>query len=138
MFYYFDWGVIMAKEILQILLLAAASDGQIDPEEQQLLETYRKHYPPIRDLSQEEFNSEAVSVFNKINAGMKPQHIVEIIGEQLSDNEKNTAYALAVEICAANFAIVPPENDFLTCIETQWKIKKKIIEAVKLSSQLRY
>ena len=128
----------MAKEILQILLLAAASDGQIDPEEKLLIETYRKHYPPIRDLSQEEFNSEAVSVFNKINAGMKPQPIVEIIGEQLSENDKNTAYALAVEICASNFAIVPPENDFLDCLEVQWKIKKKIIEAVKLSSQLRY
>ena len=69
---------------------------------------------------------------------MKPQHIVEIIGEQLSENDKNTAYALAVEVCASNFAIVPPENDFLDCLEIQWKIKKKIIEAVKLSSQLRY
>ena len=128
----------MSKEILQVLLLAAASDGKIDPEEQQLLENYRKHYPPIRDLSQEEFNSEAVAVFNRISAGMKPEHIVDVLGEELSEENKNTAYALAVEVCASNFNIAPPENDFLSCLESQWKIKKKIIESVRLSSQLRY
>ena len=128
----------MSKEILQVLLLAAASDGKIDPEEQQLLENYRKHYPPIRDLSQEEFNSEAVAVFNRISAGMKPEHIVDVLGEELSEENKNTAYALAVEVCASNFKIAPPENDFINCLETQWKIKKKIIESVRLSSQLRY
>ena len=128
----------MSKEILQVLLLAAASDGKIDPEEQQLLENYRNHYPPIRDLSQEEFNSEAVAVFNRISAGMKPEHIVDVLGEELSEENKNTAYALAVEVCASNFNIAPPENDFLNCLESQWKIKKKIIESVRLSSQLRY
>ena len=109
----------MSKEILQVLLLAAASDGKIDPEEQQLLENYRKHYPPIRDLSQEEFNSEAVAVFNRISAGMKPEHIVDVLGEELSEENKNTAYALAVEVCASNFNIAPPENDFLNCLESQ-------------------
>ena len=128
----------MSKEILQVLLLAAASDGTIDPEEQQLLENYRKHFPPIRDLTEEEVNSEKVAVFNRISAGMKPKHIVEILGEGLSEENKNTAYALAVEVCASNFQIVPPENDFLNCLEIQWQIKKKVIEAVRLSSQLRY
>ena len=54
----------MAKNLVQVMLLAAVSDGKIDPEEKQLLQTYRKLYPPIRDITQDEFDNEKVMLFN--------------------------------------------------------------------------
>lgn len=114
------------------------SDNQFHDEEKALLNNYKNYYPTIRNMTQEEFNQECAAVFTKKEAGMRDAHIVEVLGEQLSENEKNTAYGLAVEVCASNYEIVPPETDFIKCIEEQWKIKKKVIEAVRLSSQIRY
>ena len=128
----------MSKSIVQILVLAAMSDNELHAEEKALLEIYKNFYPTIRNMTQEEFNQEFNAVFTKLEAGMKDTHIVAALGEDLSESEKNTAYALAVEVCASNFEIVPPETDFIKDIEEQWKIKKKIIESVKLSAQLRY
>ncbi len=124
--------------MVQVLVLAAMSDNKFDNEEKALLANYKNFYPTIRNMTEEEFKQECASVFAKKNAGMRDSHIIEVLGEQLLEKEKNTAYALAVEVCASNFEIVPPETDFIKCIEDQWKIKKKVIEAVNLSAQLRY
>ena len=128
----------MSKSLIQILVLAVTSDGKHHPEEKTLLESYKQYHPTIRSMKQQDIDTEVHAVFTKKEAGMRDAHIVEVLGEQLSENEKNTAYGLAVEVCASNYEIVPPETDFIKCIEEQWKIKKKVIEAVRLSCQLRY
>ena len=129
---------IVSKYLIEIMLLAAASDGQIDPEEKQLFQTYRQLYPPIRDITQAQFDDITVTLFNKMSAGMQPHHMVEEIGENLSEPQKNKAYALALEICASNFEILPLETDFLKLIEKKWKIKRNVMAALYTSIELRY
>jgi len=128
----------MAKNLVQVMLLAAVSDGKIDPEEKQLLQTYRKLYPPIRDITQDEFDNEKVILFNKLSAGMTASHVLENIGEELSVDEKNTAYALAVEVCASNFELLPPETELLELMVKKWNIKRSVVSALKTSVELRY
>ena len=128
----------MAKNLVQVMLLAAVSDGKIDPEEKQLLQTYRKLYPPIRDITPDEFDNEKVSLFNKLSAGMTASHVLENIGEELSVDEKNTAYALAVEVCASNFELLPPETELLELMVKKWNIKRSVVSALKTSVELRY
>ena len=128
----------MSTAIVQVLILAALSDNRVDVEEAELIKNFQQFYPTMRDWTQEDFDNAVKDVLNKKELGMRDNQQLENLEEGLSETEKNTIYALAVEVCASNFEIVPPENDFLNCLETQWKIKKKIIEAVRLSSQLRY
>ena len=128
----------MAKNLVQVMLLAAVSDGKIDPEEKQLLQTYRKLYPPIRDITPDEFDNEKVSLFNKLSAGMTASHVLENIGKELSVDEKNTAYALAVEVCASNFELLPPETELLELMVKKWNIKRSVVSALKTSVELRY
>jgi len=128
----------MGKNLVQVMLLAAVSDGKIDPEEKQLLQTYRKLYPPIRDITQDEFDNEKVMLFNKLSAGMTASHVLENIGEELSVAEKNTAYALAIEVCASNFELLPPETELLELMVKKWNIKRSVVSALKTSVELRY
>jgi len=128
----------MSTAIVQVLILAALSDNRVDVEEAELIKNFQQFYPTMRDWTQEDFDNAVKDVLNKKELGMRDNQQLENLEEGLSESKKNTIYALAVEVCASNFEIVPPENDFLNCLETQWKIKKKIIEAVRLSSQLRY
>ena len=128
----------MSTAIVQVLILAALSDNRVDVEEAELIKNFQQFYPTMRDWTQEDFDNAVKDVLNKKELGMRDNQQLENLEEGLSESKKNTIYALAVEVCASNFEIVPPENDFLNCLETQWKIKKKIIEAVRLSSKLRY
>ena len=128
----------MSKPLIQILVLAVTSDGEHHPEEKTLLESYKTYYPTIRSMSQQEIDTEVQAFWTKRDAGMEDADIIDGLGKQLSEDEKNTAYALAVEVCASNYEIAPSETTFIKCIEGHWKIKKKIIDAVKLSCQMRY
>jgi uncharacterized membrane protein YebE (DUF533 family) len=128
----------VANNLVQVMLLAAVSDGKIDSSERQLLQTYRMLYPPIRDLTQHEFDYEKVHLLAKLSAGMKLSHIVDDIGSKLSKEHKNVAYALAVEVCAANFEMLPQETELLALMEKNWKIKRSIVSALQISKDLRY
>ena len=56
---------------------------------------------------------------------MQPHHMVEEIGENLSEPEKNKAYALALEVCAANFEMhFLWKQIFLNLLEEQWGITR--------------
>ena len=128
----------MSKNLVQLIILAAVSDGKIDLEEKQLLQTYRRLYPPIRDITQDEFDNEKILLFNRLSAGMSTKQIIENIGEKLSEKERNIGYALAVEVCASNFEMLPQEKALLKDIVKEWDIKIDIVSALQVSAELRY
>ena len=128
----------MSKYLLQVLILAAGSDGEIQKEELALIHKYKEHYPSLKNLSGIEYDTEIAGIFNKIKAGMSPEYIIDDIGKNIDDSEKITAYALAFEICASNFTIVPPENDLLDSMKDKWKISKEDHNAILRSINIRY
>ena len=128
----------MSTKFIQIMALAAQVDKKIDPEEEQLIKTYIKLYPPIRDLGEDELKNQFVILNNRIGAGMRVKHIIEDIGDDLTEKQKNIAYALAVEMCYCNFNVLPEEQELLDTIENQWKIKQTVVSALKKSALLRY
>jgi hypothetical protein len=128
----------MSKHLLQILILAAGSDGEIQKEELAIIHKYKEHYPSLKSLSPIEYDTQIAGVFNKIKAGMSPEYLIDDIGKNIDDSEKATAYALAYEICASNFTIVPPENDLLDLIKQKWKINNEDHNAILRSINIRY
>ena len=128
----------MSRYLLQVLILVAGSDGEIQKEELSLIHKYKEHYPSFQNLTEIEYDTEIASVFNKIKAGMSPKYIIDEIGKNITYDEKLTAYALAYEICASNFHIVPPENDLLKEMKKNWKIKNEDSDAVLRSIDIRY
>jgi uncharacterized membrane protein YebE (DUF533 family) len=133
-----DYGELMPNSFVQIILLAAVADGKIDAEEQALLMSYKTRYPQIKDISSQEFDDAKINLFNKLSAGFGLPQLIEELGAGLSDDQKNAAFALALEMCSANFEIVPKEKDFLDMIASKWKLKKSIVASLKLSTELRY
>jgi len=128
----------MSKHLLQVLILAAGSDGEIQKEELALIHKYKEHYPSLKNLSGIEYDTEIAGVFNKIKAGMSPEYIIEDIGKNIEDDEKITAFALAYEVCASNFSLVPPENDLLILMKEKWNISDEDNNAIVRSVKIRY
>jgi hypothetical protein len=128
----------VSKELIHILFLAAGSDGEVQKEEFDLIRHYRKYYPSLQSITQEEFDLEVAKLSNQVSSGIENQYILAQLGRNLSQQQKSSGYALAVEVCASNFAIVPPETDLLAEIRDIWKIEDKVRDAVDLSVKLRY
>ena len=128
----------MHNEIIQVLFLAAVSDGVFHEEEKIIINQYTKNYPVLKNISQEDIKTELRNLTMKINSGMQIKYILGDIKQKLSKEELNVAYALGVELCCVNFQLLPSESDFIKSMEKIFKIEKPIIEKVKGSAILRY
>ena len=128
----------MHNELIQVLFLAALSDGQLHEEEKQLIAQYTKFYPIFKNVSSDDIKDQLKILSTKINSGIPAKYIITEIKNKLNQEELKTAYALAVELCCANFKLVPPENDFIGMLEEIWEINKTNQDIVKKSAYLRY
>ena len=121
----------MHKEIIQVLFLAALSDGQLHEEEKVIISQYTKSYPVLKKISSEEIKQELKNLSYKIQSGIDPKYILSGIKDNLNKDQLEIAYALGVELCCVNFELVPPENDFIISMEKIFKIDKETILKVK-------
>ena len=128
----------MHNELIQVLFLAALSDGQLHEEEKQLIAQYTKFYPIFKNVSSKDIKDQLKILSTKINSGIPAKYIITEIKNKLNQEELKTAYALAVELCCANFKLVPPENDFIGMLEEVWEINKTNQDIIKKSAYLRY
>lgn len=122
----------------KIVILAMIADGIIQDEERLMVMQLEKSHPQFRDLTAAEAKQAQVDVYNQISVGMEPKHIVEQIGSELSSVQKHTAFALAKEVCAADFNVFPAETDFLKLLEEMWSIPSEVVASVDASLALRY
>ena len=123
---------------LKAILLAAVSDGAIQPSELELMNKLKNHHPTIRKLSNIDAEQAAADVYNKLSAGMNIKYILEEMREELTEREQHAAYALAKEVIAADFAVQQGEKDFSDTLEKYWKIPREITDAINISIELRY
>ena len=128
----------MYKELIKIFYLSAMVDGKLHDQEMIMINQYKNHFIPKKELSKININNIIKEMHTLVSAGMKPKYFLEQIKKELSQNELNSLYALGVETCSINFEIVPPENAFISDMEIIWEIPQAVIKAVKRSINLRY
>jgi len=128
----------MNSKFLKIVLLAAVSDGEIQTEELEMLSQIKKSHPELKKISDEDSQIALADIYNKLSAGMETKHILEQLADSFTQMEKNAAFALAKEVCAADFRVMPAEKDFLELLVTVWGIPEDVVSAVDTSISLRY
>ena len=128
----------MDAKFLKIVLLAAVADGEIQAEEFQMLSQIQKKHPELKNISEEAGMASMADIYNKLSAGMETKHILEQLGGEFSQNERETAFALAKEVCAADFELMPAETGFLSLMGEMWAISDETIQAIDRSIELRY
>ena len=128
----------MNTNYLKIAIMAAVADGTIQPQESEMLSQMRSSHPLLRSISDKEAQQSTVDVYNKLSAGMDTRSIVDAIGKELTPEQREAAYAIAHEICAADFEVFPSESEFVRLLEKQWKVKASTKKAIEISIKLRY
>ena len=57
----------------------------------------------------------------------------------MSAEEKSVTYALALEVCAADFNMaMPQETDFLQLLVDKWSLNDALVKSLQQSVSLRY
>lgn len=128
----------MTASIVDALILAVFADGKIDTEEAVLLQVFFSNYPEFSDVSRDSFEEAQIKLRNRLQSGKSVSDLVEEIGKNLNDSDRNTAFAFAYEICASNFTLDEHEIDLLQKMQKLWKLKPSVVTAIELSAELRY
>lgn len=128
----------MNAKFFKIVVLAAVADGEIQAEERNMLNQIKKAHPELKDIPDESAWASMADIYNKIKAGMETKHILEQLGGEFNQSERETAFALAKEVCAADFKIMPAETDFLSLMSEMWSIPDEVVQSVDRSIALRY
>ena len=128
----------MDVKFLKIVVLAMDVDGEFQQQELDMLKHIITTHPEFRGISDSDTIQAMGELYNKISVGMERKHIVEQLTPEFNDTEKQMAFALASEICAADFNIVPAETDFLTMLIDMWAIPDDVVLCVRKSIALRY
>lgn len=128
----------MDSKFLKVIILAAVADGQIQSQEVEMMKHLKTYHPQLKDIPDNKIQEIAIDIYNKCSSGMEAKHILDQLGEQLTAEERNSAYALAKEVCAADFNLLSAEDEFLKMLEEHWEISKSTVAAINRSISLRY
>ena len=128
----------MDAKFLKVVILAMDADGDFQQEELDMLKQVINAHPEFKGITNEDGIEVMGELYNKLSVGMERKHILEQLGEEFNQNEKETAFALAKEICASDFKIMPAETDFLSLMCEMWSIPDDVVQAVNRSIALRY
>jgi hypothetical protein len=134
--------VMMYNLIIKTMLLAAFSDGKVQPTEIALIKTLRDYNENYKSVSETEIKNLIADIGKKLKSGFEERvavgFILDEISRTLTQSNRNCAYALAAEICASNHLVLPAENDFLALAREKLEITEDIITVVHQSIALRY
>jgi hypothetical protein len=132
----------MYNLIIKTMLLAAFSDGKVQPTEVYLIKTLRDYNVNYKSVSETEIKKLIADIDKKLKSGFEERIVVGFMLDEISDvltqSDKNCAYALAAEICASNHLVLPVESAFLALAREKLEITEDIITVVHQSIDLRY
>jgi len=128
----------MDPKFLKVVILAAVSDGEIQYEELEMLNQIKDNHPELKTVSHKIVQEAMAEIYNQVSAGMEISYIIQQLGESFSEIQKHSAYALAREVCAADFQVQSSERNFLTQLEEIWSVPENVIESINKSIELRY
>ena len=123
----------MGAYLYKVMALAARSDGNVDTYEKQILGSYLRYNRELLSMS----DIEIKSARNDLES-QNEEAIIKDLSENLSNEQKEKAYALAMEVCSINFQILPLEAEFLEKIRTKFGISAKVDRSLTVSRKLRY
>ncbi len=128
----------MAINFLSTMMLAACTNGNPDKSELSVIKNFMEVYKPLRKYSQGDLDQAMKVIMAKKKLKVKDKHIIEDLGEEFSKAEKDTAFALAAEVCASNFMFTDEEIKLLELLKDTWAISKTTHRTVFNSIEMRY
>ena len=79
----------MKAKFLKIVMLAAVSDGEIQPAELEMLNQIKRQHPEFKSVSDDDGRAAMADIYNKLSAGMETKHIIEQLSSSFLTRKGN-------------------------------------------------
>lgn len=126
------------EALIYAMVLTAASDRRIDDAELQRIGDIAIHLPVFAGFDADRLIATARDCAAFINSGLSLHEALDLIAEALPERLRETAYALAVEVAAADLVARDEEIRFLELLGVALCVDRLAIAAIERSARVRH
>jgi len=126
------------EALVYIMVVVSASDRRMSDEELGRIGSVVRNLPVFRDFSQEALTFVCGDCADKLDNDDGMNIVLDLIAETVPPKLADTAYAVAVEVAAADLDIRPEEIRILELLRGRLKINKLTSAAIEMAAQARH
>ncbi|MGH1351187.1 MAG: tellurite resistance TerB family protein [Methyloligellaceae bacterium] len=126
------------EALIYVMVIMSAVDGSMSDEELVRIGNIVKHVPVFRDFEDEKLVGVAEACATLSGRENSLQEILNLVAISLPEKLYETAYALAVEIAAADLEIVQEELRLLELLRDKLGLDKLTIAAIERGARARH
>ncbi len=126
------------EALIYVMVIMSAVDGSMSDEELVRIGNIVKHVPVFRDFEDEKLVGVAETCATLSGRENSLQEILNLVAISLPEKLYETAYALAVEIAAADLEIVQEELRLLELLRDKLGLDKLTIAAIERGARARH
>ena len=126
------------EALVYIMVMVSASDRRMSDEELGRIGSVVRNLPVFRDFSEEALTFVGGQCADALDDDNGMNNVLHLIADTIPPKLRDTAYAVAVEIAAADLDIRPEEVRILELLRGHLKINKLTSAAIELAAQARH
>jgi tellurite resistance protein len=126
------------EALVYIMVVVSASDRKMSDAELGRIGSVVRNLPVFNGFSQEALPFVCGQCADILDDDNGMQKILDLIEDTIPSKLRDTAYAVAVEIAAADLDIRPEEVRILELLRNRLKINKLTSAAIELAAQARH
>jgi tellurite resistance protein len=126
------------KALIYVMVTMSGVEGRINPTELAEIGHIVKHLPIFKEFDAQRLITVAQECGEMLQETEGLKTVLALARDQLSPKLRETAYALAVEVAAADLAVGKEELRFLAMLRDTLSLDKLVTAALERSAIARY
>lgn len=126
------------EALIYIMVVVSAADRRMSDEELGRIGSVVRNLPIFKEFSQDALTFVCGQCADILDDDNGMNNVLDVIAETVPAKLRDTAYAVAVEIAAADLDIRPEEIRILELLRARLKINKLTSAAIELGAQARH
>ncbi|TDQ64135.1 hypothetical protein ATL17_2148 [Maritalea mobilis] len=126
------------EALIYIMVVTSAADRKMDDSELKRIGSVVRQLPVFEDFSEDSLPLVAADCAKMLDADGDLQSVIDGITNDLPSHLNDTAYALAVEIAAADLQIRPEESRVLDLLRMKFGLDKLTSAAIEMAARARH
>ena len=124
--------------LIYTMILVSAADREMTDAEMNSIGEMVGHLPVFRDFDKAKIAKTAASCVDLLNGKDGLDGILKAIAEGLPEKLRETAYALACDVAAADSKVTEEEARMLDLIRFELKVGKLVAAAIERAARARH
>lgn len=126
------------EALIAIMVTTSAANATLTVDQLQSINNIVSHYPVFNGFDVDRLDALAAECYTYLGADDGLEQILDATHAALPKKLRETAYALAVEVAAADLKIKQEELLFLQLLSDYWELDDLTVAVLKHSARIRF